>query len=537
MSEPSKKLFVRDATGLVRNLSFVDQFIISQAIINILGGFVLTALFAPFYFPGANLSVVFALGSVPAIAMAAVYSKLSAAIPRSGGDYVWSTRILGPLFGSVQFVFLFVGTVIVGIGLSIWSACAIALSQLVFALGVTTNNTGLIGIATGLGQASIGYPVSIVLLIVIVAVALLGLRVYSWFQRLSYALYYIIAAVFLVMLFTVDTSTIPGLFDHAMQVAGYQVTYNGLLQQAASQGFAGTGFNLTNSLLAAIPWGFLTFTGFNYGAYLAGETKNVKQSMSRALYLSVFVTIIALVVMGIMVYQDFGAAFLNAASYVAATNASSLPTLPTTTLLLSLVNPTVASLLSLGLFLGWLVVSVAYVLTMSRMLFAASFDRLLPTKFADVSERFHSPQLAITFIGAVVFVYLTIYWNYGFAATWLNTSLVAPIGYMLPLVATLLFPYRKRDLFKQTVGPMRSGAVIAIASLVGVGAFLFYIIAESFPIAGALGVVFLGANLTLAYGVVVVLVIIGALMYATGRARLQSLGIDVKSMYAEIPPE
>ncbi|HUO42640.1 MAG TPA: APC family permease [Methylomirabilota bacterium] len=533
----SQKMFVRDATGLVRALGFADQFIISQAIINILGGFVLTALFAPFYFPGANLSVVFALGSIPALAMAYVYSKLSAAIPRSGGDYIWSTRILGPFFGSIQFIFLFVGTVIIGIGLSIWSAQAVALSQLAFAIGVTTNNVGIIKIGTALSQASLGYPVSVVMTVVVTAIALLSLRVYSWFQKISYFLYYIIAALFLFVLFTVDPSTIPGLFDHAMQVAGYNVTYTGMLQQAAAQGFSATDFNLTNSLLAAIPWGFLTFTGFNYGAYLAGETKNVKNSMTRALFLSVFVTIIALVVMGLLVYRDFGSGFLNAASYIAATNPGSLPALPTTTMLLSVASPFYASLLSLGLYLGWLVVSVAYVVTMSRMLFAAAFDRLLPVKFADVSDRFHSPGWATIFIGAIVFVYLTIYWNFGWAATWLNTSLVAPIGYLLPLVATLLFPFVKRDFFKRTVGTMGSGPAIAFASFVGVAAFAFYIVAESFPIAGSLGVVFLGANLGLAYGVVLGLILLGVLVYATGSARLKSLGIDIKALYAEIPPE
>lgn len=259
--------------------------------------------------------------------------------------------------------------------------------------------------------------------------------------------------------------------------------------------------------------------------------------MTRALFLSVFVTIAVLVVMGIMVYRDFGSAFLNAASYIAATNPSALPALPTTTMLLAVVNPIYASLLGLGLYLGWLVVSVAYVVTMSRMLFAAAFDRLLPTKFADVSDRFHSPGWATVFIGIIVFVYLTIYWNFGWAATWLNTSLVAPVGYLLPLVATLLFPFVKPDLFKRTVGTMGSGAAIAFASFVGVAAFAFYIIAESFPISGSLGVVFLGSNLSLAYGVILALAIIGVAMYLTGSARLKTLGVDIKALYAEIPPE
>jgi hypothetical protein len=67
--------------------------------------------------------------------------------------------------------------------------------------------------------------------------------------------------------------------------------------------------------------------------------------------------------------------------------------------------------------------------------------------------------------------------------------------------------------------------------------FAFYFVTESFPIARALGVVFLGSSLTLAYGVVIVLIVIGGSMYVTGKVRLQRLGIDLKALYAEIPPE
>src|SRR5271154_3542750 len=144
----SQGVFVRQSTGLVRSLGFFDQFIISQSIIIFLNSFVLTSLYAPIFFPGANLVVVFALGSIPAFAMAAVYSIMSAAIPRSGGDYVWSTRILGPFYGSVQFVFVLVTAVIGGLAYPTYYAISIALSQLSFSLGVTTNNPSLINAAS-----------------------------------------------------------------------------------------------------------------------------------------------------------------------------------------------------------------------------------------------------------------------------------------------------------------------------------------------------------------------------------------------------
>jgi APA family basic amino acid/polyamine antiporter len=539
----SKPVFVRDATGLVRELGFLDQFVLSQAIIVILNGFVLTALFAPYFFPGAHLGLVFLLGSIPAFAMAAVYSKLSAAIPRSGGDYVWSSRILGPLFGSVQFVFLFITTVIIGVGLSTYSIVTIAISQWAFTMGVTTNNSGLISLASTLSAGCtltsfcVGWAVAAVILVLETVVSLFSLRVFSTFQRVCVGLFLIINVGFIVLLFTVNPTTFPALFDHAMQVAGSNATYNGIIQQASQSGFAGTQFSFTNTALAAIPWGFLTFTGFNFGAYLAGETKNVKTSITRALFLSVIVTIIALLIMAQMVYTDFGSTFLNSASYVQANNAASLPTLPTTTMLLSLTSPFAAFFLGLGLTLGWVVVCVAYVVTIARMFFAAAFDRLLPAKFAEINERFHSPQAAILLVSFIWFLFITFLWYAGFAVGWLTVGIIPPIGYMLPFVAALLFPFVRKDLFKRTVGAMGQAPVIIIGSLVGIGAFLFYIIALTFPLSGALGTVYLGTNITLAGEAVVALTVIGLLIYGTAKIRLGRMGLNISAAYKEIPPE
>ena len=88
-------VFTREATGLLRELGFVDHLIISLSCINIIGGFVLSTLAAAFFFPGSNLVAVFLLGAIPALAFVGMYSILSAAIPRSGGDYIWTGRILG----------------------------------------------------------------------------------------------------------------------------------------------------------------------------------------------------------------------------------------------------------------------------------------------------------------------------------------------------------------------------------------------------------------------------------------------------------
>ena len=159
------KVFVREATGLVRSIGFLDQFLISQGIANGFSGFIFVALFAPYFFPGAYLPVVFALGSIPGFAMAYVYSVMSGAMPRSGSDYVWSTRIIGPLFGTIQIIFVVGATIQLAASFASYLLGPLAIAQLLLGFGVTTKNAGLITLASALGKPSLGFAVDMILFV------------------------------------------------------------------------------------------------------------------------------------------------------------------------------------------------------------------------------------------------------------------------------------------------------------------------------------------------------------------------------------
>jgi len=259
--------------------------------------------------------------------------------------------------------------------------------------------------------------------------------------------------------------------------------------------------------------------------------------MWRSLFISVIVTVVLLIGMAVLVYRDFGYAFISALSAVQASSPSTLPTLPTTSFLASLGSPGAAIFVGISLLVGWLIVCVAYIVTISRMIFAASFDRLLPNSLASVSDRFHSPRNAVILAGVLSWIFVTIYWFTNFFSTYLQLGLIAPIGYLLPLLAALFFPWVKKDLFKSTVGQFASGAALSVAALIGVGSFVFYIVALSVPLSGPLGTVFLGGNLTFSYTVVVSVIIIGAVIYAWASSHAKGIGVDLKKVYSEIPPE
>src|SRR5262245_16695086 len=94
-------LFLRNATGLVKGWSGFDAFGYSFMSVNLvtLGMFYSLAVFA--YVPGAHplLSIILAAVAVTFLALA--YAGLIAAMPRAGGDYIWQSRVLDGIPGTV----------------------------------------------------------------------------------------------------------------------------------------------------------------------------------------------------------------------------------------------------------------------------------------------------------------------------------------------------------------------------------------------------------------------------------------------------
>ncbi len=110
----SPQVFVREATGLVRELGSYDAFLINMAIINIAGGLTYDIL-QLFFFPGASMPLVFLLGGIPAIGVFIVYTIFSSAFPRSGGDYLYVSRILHPAIGFAQGMLTVLGFFVFGV--------------------------------------------------------------------------------------------------------------------------------------------------------------------------------------------------------------------------------------------------------------------------------------------------------------------------------------------------------------------------------------------------------------------------------------
>ena len=93
------QVFARKATGLRREASARDVFIYNTNNQNVGIGVTFMVLLIPALYAGGSMVTATILAGLLALPMAGVYAYFAAAMPRSGGDYIYISRTLHPFLG------------------------------------------------------------------------------------------------------------------------------------------------------------------------------------------------------------------------------------------------------------------------------------------------------------------------------------------------------------------------------------------------------------------------------------------------------
>jgi amino acid transporter len=173
----------------------------------------------------------------------------------------------------------------------------------------------------------------------------------------------------------------------------------------------------------------------------------------------------------------------------------------------------------------------------TRSTFAWAFDREFPEKFADVSERFHSPVWSIVLCCALAIpgVILT---GIGPLFSLFFITIIDTFTYLFICIAALFFIKKFKSAYEKGAklgGPATLyffGIAGIIFWLFAIG-FVFYVVfnQELVSMAGYLYNPFLEVALTL------ITFVVGAAIYLYYKSRNKKRGIDVSKIYGAIPPE
>ncbi len=541
------KMFLRNATGLRREVSLLDAFIMNTFGMNIAVGAVFLFLQAPAYFPQGNMLVAVIIGTLlMAFTLLWVYSTFAAAMPRSGGDYVYVSRALHPFLGWLLGWSQGMWLIFFWIGFNAWFALTFAVPVALSTIGAATGQTGWIDLSNNLlasfpilGITTQWWVIIIGLLINAGFAVLLILGGQSFWRWQKFFFLFAGASVllaFLLLLF--DGGHIQGAWDSfAMQHKG--LLFSQVIPTAVKNGYVlpSGGFSLTATLLM-LPWVFFVVGYAQGSAQIGGEVKRAARTQYFAMVGGVLVNGAMLALLVIAFSQAVGVNWIGSVGYLANNNASllNLPVSPSFNFIVSLLTGNVLVPLIIGIgFVFWALLGTPLSeLQATRYMLAWAVDRMIPAPLGDVSERFHSPVKAIIFCtvtGTLALIALVTVPQ----ASLLGALLAQVAAFILVSVAGIVFPYRLRHVWEaggsHKLFGIPSVTLAGIGGVIVLGSLMLMFIFNS-TINSAFGVT---ARLSLTFMISVI--VVGIIWYAGAYILNRNQGVDLGLTYREIPPE
>jgi basic amino acid/polyamine antiporter, APA family len=569
-STTTSKLFVRQSSGLVRNVSVTNALFFNvAAFVGV--GLTLYPIFYSLAFvpvwrwgPFSEYGWAAIIAGLFCVLLALIFASLTSVMPRSGGDYVFSSRILHPFLGWLESWTLVIASVLI---------IAFEVPLVLRNLQITARIIGIgagghffthanswftdsSGSITGLP----GFIASLIVLLLIGAVCVLPTRT---FHRVVTALAGFGVACFIGMflfglLFTHRHSfnaNLPhytgGVTAAKIAASGKEAFLPGTSHNFISDLFSTTVFPLMLSVL------LFQFIGFQYSAYIAGEVRgNVRRGVLIALVGALLIGVLANSVYVDAISSHFG--FNTQVSWGASywgfnENLSVLPLgQPNSMPLLAVIANhglwPIWALISLGGVLFPFLLCPVYINFISRMQLAWSLDRQVPEWFGQVSERIRGPLNAIIATLGLTALFL-FFQSFKTLPTFLATTghklnlagtawfsiTMAVLTWTLPGVNAMLVRWRRPDLVRNAPYGKR-------LPWIGLAWIVFplwiYIFAVIKPIVNALkggsALTYLETNGIIDAGLFYLL---GIIIYFVMRNRAVKAGVDEKMLFTELPPD
>jgi amino acid transporter len=534
-SPASEKLFARKSSGLVRAASTTDASLVNVyvATFPIMVSFLLSIVL-PFY-GGANLYLTLLIGAVVALPILITYAVASSIMRRSGGDYVFISRLLHPAVGFAA-NFVLVAFQVVFLTSSGYYFCLWCLAPLSRLIGVYAGSPGLINFANTLLQPLSIFIVSEVFVLGFGALFVVrSTRSILKIFRYTLPLSLIGLLAFAVGLLMHSTGTLHANFDHYIQGAsGVKHATAVAAASAKANGFSIVPFSLAATVLA-ITWPSFSLPYYLGSAYFAGEVRSGRRVQLLAGPVTALIGVAGSLILLALSLGQLGSGFLGsiAAADPARLGRGGAPTYMEVAAGSS-GNIVLGVLILIG-FGSWLIPTVPMsLLIMTRCILGWSMDRVVPDALSKVSGRTNSPYVAVIVVTAVSAV-ISWFWAY----TSVFTVVVGAFGQVITLgigcLAASLIPWKQRDLYATSpiAGYLGRLPKLTIIALLGaLGALLITINFARDPSSGvnvqASPVMFWVSIGMFPAGV--------ALYYLSGAIRRHQ-GIDLSLAFREIPPE
>ncbi|ARM77067.1 APC family permease [Acidianus manzaensis] len=512
-NKENKKLFARESSGLVREISWTTAMFISMGFIAF---YVLPVSFLSglYVSPNGIPLLAAALSWIVLLPHSFLWTKISQTYQRTAADYVFASRALHPAIG-------------VGVGL------VFGISQMIFDAAIVYDGVGQLQV----GFDALGYkygqpyagiagflssPLNILLIgaVTFSIVILINIFLPKLTNHIMGAVTIIALASFLltgVLMYTVSTS--------ALSTAGY--SYSAIVSASSKATPLFSNVGLATIGLMVFTASFLPFV--NGATSVAGEVKGGSKAFSRGVLLALIVAGL-LITFFIFTSLRLGSDFYIGAGVLGYSNVIN----PIFDVVLSSNSLPLDLFLIIGSYFWYIAIMFAVALFVSRYFMAVAFDKALPTVVSYVSERYHSPVVAhlideaIT-IGSLVAITITPLSTAFFYGMDTADAMALLFGFIIVIIASIVSSILKKG--TELKGNNKLILGISVVDLIVMSTYAYYWFGYS--------TTYLGITMNpLTWSIIASPFIAGVIIYYVMREyRKRKEGVDISMTFKEIPPE
>jgi amino acid transporter len=510
-------VFTRASSGLVRQVSTRDTIYYGAMAITIAYMvFIVTAW--PSY-PGSSMELATLLVTIGGVLLGVVYALFASVYPRSGGEYVFLSRVVHPSVGFViSFIQAFWYAFYFGLNGAFFAIYGLA--PLFVVLGLQWHSSALTSAGTWFSSHNGIFVMGSVMVLFIGFMVYRGLHGFFRLQRWA-GLFALGSVLLTIVVLILGKSGVLHFATNFNAIAG-SGAYAAVARAGSAPGFG-----------AVATFNFMVWPAFSIlfsvnMVSFSGEVKNVRRGPLIGIVGSMIVTGVLMIVLMYFGRGAFGSRFLQAAP-----TSAKVPVPPFLNVFASILanNPILTILISL-----WVVFVIPFalgsnVIYSSRAMLAWGLDGVAPRPFANVSERRHTPVFAILTLVVLAEVALAIF-TYTTAVEILSGFLGFAIAFLVVCVAGIFFPFTHRDTLERSPANIKV-AGIPLMTICGVLAAPFIaFIAYRTAVDPALG-----ANAHISLIVNGILIAIGFAWFYGLRWYRKTRGEDVDRRFKEIPIE
>ena len=531
-----KRIFLRKASGLIRTAGLTDTFIYNLGVVSIGLGVGSMLYYGPAFYPQGNLVWGCIIAGVAMAMISFGFITWTITLPRSGGIYVFGSRILPPALALTMSLVEITAWLFYCAIAAYWIVI-LALAPMFAGLNLLTGNETFLTISKTMLEPWATFLIGAVILLLSQVVLSYGMRFYLTLNKWVFILA-MASTVFLIVVLAMSTREqfVANLNELVGPSLGVPDAYNAIIASGKEKGWGEAGFDLWQTMLMS-NWPFLPLIGAAFSIAIGGEIKSVQRSQTVGMLGAVFVATLAFVITVWLAYRVFGFEFLGTAVFntLTANGGLTTPTDPSIALLTGILtkSPLITVLTSLGLALWmWMWIPAMHTFGV-RAVVAWAFDQVAPAPLATISEKYHTPIVAITVTTIVNLIFMALF----VFTPWFSKIVIlieaAVLAWSVVLAAGMFFPYLRPELYEKS--PI-AGKTIFGLPIMTVACFLGFIAAQFYfwtlyfdPNAAGHD----PTQVTIVAGVFV----LGFAFYYIMKMIRRSQGIDVTLAFKEIPIE